>query len=362
MRHRARSLFSILLAASLGAECLGQSDVQERERRPIVQVTKSGDGVPVVLRWRPSPDQKSTVQVSTRTLPTALEKPNIDDIDPEIVLTGFKQPPIEKLWTIEGRIERKTEDVDEDDRIRWRVLDAVARLVGIKETRAAGETPDPAGDEEMQADGPAKLAPDPRLTTSPTKPTESQPDAVARAIKLEQAINGGLSGTKGAAITQIMGGTGIVPAATTVRLENTSRRAQFESDVLKHAMEMLEIQLPSEPIGVGGTWTSRWTRRMNNVDVEVVVDATLLAVDEAATAGVRVAREATVQVEYRRRTIDPNVKARLKRICEADGRGRLKLNLENPLRLDARLVETPPGPPQPGITRTVTRIRATSIK
>ena len=362
MRHRTQTAFSILLAASLGTVALGQSDAQDRERRPIVQVTKIGDGTPVVLRWRPSPDQKSTVQVSTRTLPTALEKPDIDDIDPEVVLTGFAQPPIEKLWTIEGRIERKTEDVGRDERIRWRVLDAVARMVGIKETRAARETSDPAGDGEARPDTPTKQPADARLNPSAGTPTESTPDAVARAVKLEQVINGGLSGTKGAAITQVLGGTGIVPAATTVRLENTSRRAQFESDVLKHAMEMIEIQLPSEPIGIGGTWTSRWKRRMNNVDVEVVVDATLLAVDEAATAGVRVAREATVQVEYRRRAVDPTVKARLKRICEADGRGRLQLNLDAPLRLDARLVETPPGPTQPGVTRTVTRIRATSIR
>ena len=364
MRHRASFVLSILLGATIGSTAVGQSGAERRDRRPIVQVTGIGEGEPVVLRWRPSPGQTSTVQISTRTVSSGLERPDLEDLDTEIVLTGFDRPPIQKLWTIEGRVDRKPGDSDATDRVRWRILDAVARLVGIKETRsAAGNAPSPAEPTPPPKDA-EKPIPDrnDQLGNKVPPPTASDPNALARAIKLEGVINASLVGTKGAAITQTFGGTGIAPGATTIRLENTSRRAQFEGEVLRHALEMVELQLPTEPIGVGGTWTSRWSKIQNDIEVEVVVEAKLLSVDDGEPMGGRIARTAVVQIEYQRRAVDPQADARLRSISEADGRGRIRLDLEAPLRLDARLVETPPGAARPGFQRLVTRIRANTIK
>lgn len=344
---RPRPTLRAILVSTIATTAVAQDASETRDRRPIVQVTGIGEGDPVVLRWRPASGQTSTVQISTRTVPSELERPGIDDLDPEVVLTGFTRPPIEKMWTIDGRVVRQNESSEAPTKVRWRVLDAVARLVGIEETRTATTPP-------VEAES----APS---TEAPPSSTQEN-DAVARAIRLEGVINAGLEGTKGAAITQIFGGAGIAHAGTSMRLEDASRRAQFEGDVLRHALELIEIQLPAEPIGVGGTWTSRWTRIQNGIEVEVVVDATLRSVDDGDPVAGRVARSAEVQIEYRRRATDPEEAPRAADLAEADGRGRVRLALDTPLRLDARLVETPPGIAAPGTMRPVTRIRATTIR
>lgn len=357
MHPRHRPALIMLLAAFIGTTALGQTSAVERDQRPIVQVTGVGTGEPIVLRWRPATGEAATVQISTRTVPTALERPDVDDVDPETVLTGFTRPPIEKLWTLQGRIARTQTSTDSATQVRWRIIDAVARIVGIKETRQ------PPSESAEDSDGPSpKPGGDERLESDVSSPETSDPEAVIRAVKLEGIVNTGLAGTKGAAITQSIGGSGFMPGTTTVRLETANRRAEFEAGVLRGAMEMVQLQVPSEPIGIGGTWTARWTRIQNDVPVTVVVDATLVSVDEEATAGARLARQASIKVEYRRRAIDPATEPRRKRLAEANGRGLVRLNLDSPLRLDARLVETPPGPPTPGVTRLATRIRASTVK
>jgi hypothetical protein len=114
------------------------ADPPSRSDRPEIAVLSRGEGTPVVLRWRPTAEQSEVVQVGTRTVPSVIESPGLEDPDADVRLAGFMRPPIEKLFTLQGRVSRVAKGTDNDassaDRleIRWRVMDSAARLFGIR--------------------------------------------------------------------------------------------------------------------------------------------------------------------------------------------------------------------------------------
>ncbi len=388
------SLRVLLLLGGVGSMTLGTIPAglaalpQERNVTVPVILEETGEGAPVALRWKPADRAKGRIQVSTRTVPTNLERPNLDDVDPDVLLTAFSRPPIERMWSLSGVLAAAAEG---DGRIvRWRIENGAARLVGFRppaadpadagdpdpsdaaddEDRTIGASPDPATPSRTDAAEDEEEAPLSRRTkeardlTSPNiKPAEnSDADAIRRAMRLEALSNEALAGTEGAMISQRFERSGLDPGDPSVRLLEADRRAEYEARRLVGAMTLADVQLPAEPVGIGAKWSSTWTQFQSGRRVRIDATWTLLEVDEDAE-GAGFASTARLRVEYRRRMRDPGgASDNLKRLLEVNGRGEVRIRMDQPLQPEARLVEQSILDPVAGRSREVTRIQVSMIK
>lgn len=355
----------VLVASNASAQ---DASPPSRDARPEIEVIDRGNGVPIVLRWRTTESSPVTVQVTTRTVPAAVETPGLDDTEPDVRLAGFMRPPVEKAWTIQGRLDRR-DGADVGDltmEARWRVVDAAARLVGIRAVATATTADEP---NDAAADGPAKAPPrredgpstEERVSTRTDDATRgSDPDSMLKAIDVERITNNVLRRTDGAAITQVLGPEGFLPGATKVRLEAPDARADFETSGLVSIMTLAEPALPSEPLGRGGSWRTRWSAMVRATPVTIEATWTIREFDEAATT-TGVADHATIRVEFTRRVADAaSVSESQRAAIESAGRGEIKVRFDRPLQLEGRFVETPISV-LPNRSRDVTRMRLTPI-
>jgi hypothetical protein len=368
-----------ILAAVTTSQSVGSAnaavwpiDPPIRSSRPEVMVLGRGEGTPVLLRWRPERDQPQIVQVGIRTVPSELESPGLDDTDADVRLAGFMRPPIEKLFTLQGRLSRLADATDDgapssDPReIRWRVTDSAARLFGVRPAAGAGTTPAPAGDEDDAGPGQAP----PRRSDQPTtddlvssnaresdRARGSDPAALEKALQFECITNESLQKVDGAAITQIFGSGGVLPASTTVRLAAADRRADFEASELVTVLALGQPTLPDEPLAVGGSWRTRDTTMVQSFPVTTEATWTIASFDADASA-IGVASQAVLRVAFSRRIAkDEQVPDAVRAAIEADGRGEVTITLEAPTRLEGRFVQTPIAKPRPGQSTDVTRMR-----
>ena len=137
-------LISIVLLSAIAATATAQDAAPApRDARAEIEVLDRGTGTPVLLRWRTKTTDPVSVQVTTRTVPAAVESPGLDDTEPDVRLAGLLRPPIEKAWTLQGRLDRENDDtrIAGGVEARWRVTDAAARLVGIRPVAAAPARP-----------------------------------------------------------------------------------------------------------------------------------------------------------------------------------------------------------------------------
>lgn len=352
---------------AMGSTALAQNAAPpSRDARSEIEVLERGRGTPVVLRWRSEATTPITIQVTTRTVPAAVESPGLDDTEPDVRLAGFMRPPVEKSWMLQGRMTRPAaEGATSSMEANWRVTDAAARLVGVRPV----EPPAPdAAPESSPEEGPSEAPPrrDDRSPieqlVSPKLPSAagSDPEQMARAIAFERITNESLQQMNGAAITQVLAAEGFVPGASTVRLRTADRRADFEASGLVSIMSLAEPALPSEPLGLGGSWRTRWTSFVRSAPVVVEAIWTIHAMDEAA-ATTGVAESVTLRVEYQRRIADgANISDSQRNSIEANGRGEVRTTLTNALRLEGRFVETPISE-VPNRSTNVTRMRLTPI-
>ena len=127
-------------------------------------------------------------------------------------------------------------------------------------------------------------------------------------------------------------------------------------------MTLADVQLPAEPVAPGAKWSTTWTQIQSGRPVRIEATWTLLEVDEDAV-NTGVATTARLRVEYRRRLRDAEgASDNLKRLLEVNGRGEVRIRLDNPLEPQARLVEQAILEPVAGRAREVTRIRVTAIQ
>jgi hypothetical protein len=347
-------------------------DPPTRSSRPEVVVLTRGEGMPVVLRWRPTADEPQVVQVGTRTVPSALESPGLEHTDGDARLAGFTRPPIEKLFTLQGRVSRVSNEgagassSTDPLEIRWRVMDSAARLFGIRPTENADSTPD--SDVDTESEGPGQAPP--RKSDQPTtddlvssdvresdRARGSDPAALEKALQFERITNEALQKIDGAAITQTLGTAGVLPAGTTVRLAAADRRADFEASGLVRVLALGQPTLPDEPLAIGGRWMTRDTTMIQSFPVTNEATWTVASFDdEASTIGM--ATRAVLRVEFSRRiATDRQVPDAVRAAIEADGRGEVTITLDAPTRLEGRFVQTPIAQPRPGQSTDVTRMR-----
>ena len=372
MIHRRRpfaitSIATLVAILATSAFAHGQSEAGERDVPPKVTVVEVGDGTPVLLRWRESDRSRQQVVVATRTLSTTAEKPGIDATDPAVILRGMTRPPLERQWTIEGQIAREQEGTRS---ARWRVLDGAARIVGV---RGYVRPEDPTSDGIGTTDGDGDEAPagkpgplerfDPRdeaerqIGSDAGEEESSDAEALARAVKLERLADAAVGRTGAATMSQAMLESGLNPSSLVIRFPRPDARAEFEADGLLRGLRLAEVQLPVEPVAVGGSWTSSWKSLHFDIPTRTEITWTLVEVDEAADA-TGVAESGRIRVEYRRRIIGEQPRATNRaRSLEADGRGEVVVRFDQPLMLEARLVEQPIAEPRPGRSREVTRYR-----
>jgi hypothetical protein len=348
------------------------ADPPSRSDRPEIAVLSRGEGTPVVLRWRPNAEQSEVVQVGTRTLPSVIESPGLEDPDADVRLAGFMRPPIEKLFTLQGRVSRVAKGTDNDassaDRleIRWRVMDSAARLFGIRPAATPVTTPSPNDDGQLEgpSQSPPKKSDQPStddLVSSDVRESErargSDPAALEKALQFERITNESLQKVDGAAITQTLGSGGVLPASTTVRLAAADRRADFEASGLVTILALGQPTLPDEPLAVGGSWMTRETTMTQSFPVTTEATWTVASFDdEASTIGM--ATRAVLRVEFSRRIAeDQQVPDSVRGAVEADGRGEVTITLDAPTRLQGRFVQTPIAKPRAGRPTEVTRMR-----
>ena len=370
----------------------GQTTPEGRDHPPVLTLTTAGDGVPVLLRWRiPEERTDRTMFVSTQTMPSINPRSDIDGKEPDVVLRGFTRPPMEKIWTLAGRMTRDDTGVTT---ARWRVVDGAARLTGVeglararagKEKGEEKKNPDPGKsdqptDQEPQdgVDAPGigatkpgtpalprgaaradPLKQDKRILDARASSSESTSSqkALERAMTLERIADEAVGRTGGATITQKLSEGGLDPSSIRARLTRPDRRADYEIQTLLQAMRLGEVQLPSQPVSIGAVWKTSWDCLINDVPVRTEVTWTLKKTDEAAKE-TNIAETATIDMEYQRRLLDPgDSPSRRELALEADGRGRLVVDLDEPLVMEARLVEQPILDLKDGRSRLVTRYR-----
>lgn len=348
------------------------ADPPSRSDRPEIAVLARGEGAPVVLRWRPTADQPHDVQVGTRTVPSAIESPGLEDPDADVRLAGFMRPPIEKLFTLQGRVSRIADGTNDDassaDRleIRWRVMDSAARLFGIRPAATPVTAPSPKdeGQDEGPSQSPPKKSDQPStddLVSSDVRESDrargSDPAALEKALQFERITNESLQKVDGASITQSLGSGGVLPASTTVRLAAADRRADFEVSGLVAILALGQPTLPDEPLAIGGSWRTRDTTMVQSFPVTTEATWTIASFD-ADAAAIGVATRAVLRVEFSRRVAtDARVPDAVRAAIEADGRGEVTITLEAPTRLEGRFVQTPIAKPRPGQSTDVTRMR-----
>lgn len=358
-----RRTVGLVVAGLFASPVFAQAAKVERHLVPTVNVTDLGTGRPILLRWRDSSDGASTLQVTTRTVPTLLENGLDLKEDAEAVLAKTPRPPLERFWTIQGRI-RATED-SSMPQAQWRVLDGAARLFMLEPTGIPEATV-----EDPDGDPPRKSATDKaekntgRTTgTGSGVQSTSAPNAgaIERARAFARVQDNAISRTAGAAISQRFSGYGLIPTSIQIRLETASPRNMYEVERLTSILRLAEPLIPNQPIGIGASWTSRWTNLEQRTPVETVMTWTLASVDEAALEATGIAETAVLTLRYTRRIaegLDEPVAPRIAELLESNGSGEVRLVLQNPMHLDAQLVQMPPpsDPARRGATD-VTRMR-----
>ncbi|MCP4837404.1 MAG: hypothetical protein GY895_21875 [Phycisphaera sp.] len=375
-RHLPAVLIALMASTTIAT---GQAASEERNRPPVVTLVQRGEGIPVLLRWRPGQRVDRTIVVSSQTGTTTTERPALDAEEDARVQRGFIKPPIQKIWTVSGRM---TQREDEGSVAQWRVIDGAARVIGVEGlARARGtETGDAesaaeTGKDEIESESTPPASPtntttpdfrDPRSASKRrtgdrvgTPDPAAQAEAMERMMKLEQITDEAVGRTGGAAIYQNLAEGGLDPTSLRVRLPKTDRRAEYELQGLLEAMRLAEVQLPSQPVAPGASWKTSWSSLFAGIAVTTEVTWRLVSTDEAAKA-TNLAETATIRMEFRRRLRDPgeNPSARERRV-EADGRGEVVVTLGEPLLLSGRMVEQPILAPAAGGRREVTRYRIT---
>ena len=87
-------LISILCLSAIAATATAQDAAPApRDARAEIEVLDRGTGTPVLLRWRTKATDPVSVQVTTRTVPAAVESPGLDDTEPDVRLAGLLRPP-----------------------------------------------------------------------------------------------------------------------------------------------------------------------------------------------------------------------------------------------------------------------------
>ena len=385
------ALFALLVVSSPAS---GQTRPEERNRPPIVTLIEAGDGEPALLRWRvPEERVDRTLVVTTRTSISGATRPSIEGDEVDVTLRGSIRPPMEKIWTLSGRFSR---DAEIAPTAQWRVVDGAARLYGIEGlARArAGEKIDPDdGDQpEKPIEGVDQETPTPPGTgkTKPGKPdsssgpsrrdpreeakrltddrsdSNSQAEAskaksLEKAMRLERIADQAVGRTGGSTIYQTLSEGGMNPTSLRFRLPEPDPRAEYELQTLLEALKLTEPQLPMQPVAPGASWKASWNGLFMKVPMRTEVTWTLVKTDEMAKT-TNVAQTATLRVEYQRRLLDPkDDPSRRERLLEADGRGQVEIQLDEPMVLKARLVEQPILDPGVGAPRTVTRFRVDPV-
>ena len=291
----------VLLASTSIA--VGQAASEERDRPPMVTLLESGEGVPVLLRWRSGPRVDRTIVVSSQTGTSTTARPGLDPGDDEGLQRGFIKPPIQKIWTVSGRV---TQREDQGAIARWRVVDGAARVIGVQglaRARAAetdkATTPVEEGEDRVRSDDPAS----PTSPTGAVAPTRRDPakenkgrtgdrsgslDATAQAramermMRLEQITDEAVGRTGGAGIFQSLSEGGLDPTSLRIRLAKPDRRAEYELQGLLEAMRLAEVQLPNQPVAPGARWKTSWPGLFAGVPVTPEIIWRLVSTDEAA--------------------------------------------------------------------------------
>lgn len=326
------------------ATAAGQAAPEDRTRVPMVEITEPGEGTLVLLRWRPAEPSISTIMVSSRNVLSSLQNGRLLADTPEAAMTTTKRPPLEYLWTVQGSL--RTVTGGGAPVAQWRVLNGAVRLHGVEPepgrepiSDASTVTDADVSRESKDDDGStAGVPPD----AAPTDQTTDRPRFVAnleRSRQLARIQDDAASRTAGASIAQRFTTAGIVPGSGLIQLEQANPRVNYEVERLLSVMRLAEPLLPDRPVGVGASWTARWTTLVQRRTIETVMTWTLDGVDEAAVSATGVAETAVLSVEYTRRALDAG---RGDDRLEGDGRGRLQVDLRRPMRLDATLVEVPP--------------------
>ena len=359
-----RFLIGMLVAGLFTLPVLAQADKVQRDLVPAVNVTSVGEGPPILLRWLATQDAASTLQVSTRTVPTLLENGLSLKEDTEATLAKTPRPPLERFWTIQGRI-RETE-LPSMPRAQWRVLDGAARLYMLRPAAVPEATVENDDRERPTKSAPIQTKPGPDRPdpTGSQIPSASKPNSSAfeKARAFARVQDNAISRCAGAAISQQFSGDGLVPTSIQIRLETASPRTMYEVERLTSILRLSGTLIPNQPIGIGGTWVSRWTNLEQRTPVETVMTWTLASVDDAALEATGIAETAVLKVRYTRRIVqgldDEPVAPRLITMLESDGNGEIRLIMRNPMHLDAQLVQMPVrrDPKAPGAVE-VTRMR-----
>ena len=342
------------------AAASGQTVAEDRTRIPMIEITEPGEGTPVLLRWRPAEASTATIMVSSRNVLSSLQNGRLLANTPEAAMTTTKRPPIEYLWTVQGSLR---DAADQREPVaQWRVLNGAARLHGVEPEAAPATAPEATTDASTAPDADVDPGDQAESTTggapdaAPANETTNRPRFVAnleRSRQLARIQDDAAARTAGASIAQRFTSAGLLPGSGLIQLEKANPRVNYEVERLLSVMRLAEPLLPDRPVGVGASWTARWTTLVQRRKIETVMTWTLDAVDEAAVSATGVAETAVLSVEYTRRVLDAGRgDARL----EGDGRGRLQLDLRQPMRLDATLVEVPPKSPDEDEKRRVVEI------
>jgi hypothetical protein len=213
----------------------------------------------------------------------------------------------------------------------WRINDAAARYHdptkepvehpdGIKGTPKFGEAPPP---KDNQPQG------------EPVNPTSKTGTASVASETFEERFahltNQTMQKLNGASIRQKVEPGGLVATGAIPTIEELTPRIYSEAMNLVYLLGLSEVILPETPIGVGARWQSKMQGAVSGVPVKTTITWTLKAKEEDSLR---------IGVTYERRMVGEEQGARPGRV-NRDGLGEIRIDLNNPLALDARLIQLP---------------------
>lgn len=313
-RHLQFVSFALLLAAFSPLATFAQAPRAETQ---TVTVLDSGVEPREREMWRFQQTDASWIQVQTRTVR-----------GPRAVVDVAKDArSLRRMYTLKGSFLRTSPITT----AIWRINDAAARYHdptnepeehpdGIKGSPKFGEAP-PKKDNEPQGE--------------PVNPTSNTSTAVAASESFEERFarltNKTLKKLNGASLRQKAEPSGLIATGTIPVIEELTPRIYSEAMNLVYLLGLSEVVLPETPIGIGARWKSEMQGEVSGIPIKTTITWTLKAKEEDSLR---------IGVTYERRMVGEEQGVQSGRV-NRDGLGEIKIDLNNPLALDARLVQLP---------------------
>ncbi len=307
---------------------------------PVVEVLGEGAEPHERLAWNIDPTSTSTIQVRSRM---------IDGFNTVIEIPPGRRSVV-RMYTLKGMFLRSTPITT----AVWRIDDATARLKDpkaeaianakkIKEQLENDGKDDSVLIDEAPDQGAVKAVPRDLkglLGTGTVGTQRIGPPSTSSDPLLVELLQQSLRRLNDGVIKQKVEPTGVIASGSAPTIENINTRTYGEAMNLAYLLGLGEVTLPATPIGIGGSWSSEMFNVVAGMPTRTSMTWTLL---EREGDALRLAISYECRAIYEKDNGPNRIRASN---INCNGRGEVRVNLSNPLALEAKMVQVPKGRPE----------------